>query len=39
MKDSIRLYLDEDVYSVLAPVLRERGFDVISTSEAGNNWK
>ena len=36
MKNNIRLYLDEDVHSVLAPVLREKGFDVISTSEA---WK
>lgn len=39
MKNSIHLYLDEDVHSILAPVLREKGFDVISTTEAGNKGK
>ena len=32
----IRLYLDEDVSVVLAPMLRARGFDALTTGEAGN---
>ena len=32
----IRLYLDEDVSSSLADALRKRGYDAISTIEAGN---
>lgn len=32
---TIRLYLDEDVRPMLARALRERGFDVITTAEAG----
>jgi hypothetical protein len=39
MKNSICLYLDEDVHPALAPVLRQKIFDVISTQEAGNNGK
>ncbi len=30
-----RLYLDEDVYHAVAVGLRRRGFDVLTTSEAG----
>lgn len=29
----IKLYLDEDVHPELAPALRNRGFDVVSTHE------
>ena len=29
----IKLYLDEDVHPGLAPVLRERGYDVVSARE------
>ena len=32
----IRLYTDEDVYSQVAPQLRRRAYDVLSTPEAGN---
>jgi predicted nuclease of predicted toxin-antitoxin system len=31
----IALYLDEDVHPRLATILRERGFDVLTTAEAG----
>lgn len=31
----IRLYLDEDVRPLLAAVLRDRGYDVLTTAEAG----
>lgn len=30
----IALYLDEDVHPTLAKILRERGFDVLTTTEA-----
>ncbi len=30
------IYVDEDVYSSLAEDLRSRGFDALSTAEAGN---
>lgn len=33
---AIKLYLDEDVDPLLAPVLRERGIDCLSTREAQN---
>jgi hypothetical protein len=36
---SIRLYLDEDVHLLLAKVLRERAYDVISAHESGNRGK
>ena len=32
---TIALYLDEDVHPTLATILRERAFDVLTTSEAG----
>lgn len=32
---AIALYLDEDVHPTLAVILRERGFDVLTASEAG----
>ncbi len=32
---AIALYLDEDVHPTLAAILRERGFDVLTASEAG----
>jgi len=32
---SIRLYLDEDVRPLLASVLRDRGYHVLTTAEAG----
>lgn len=32
----VRLYLDEDVNVALAPALRRRGIDVLTTQEAGN---
>jgi predicted nuclease of predicted toxin-antitoxin system len=32
----INLYLDEDVDVALAPALRRRGIDVLTTQEAGN---
>lgn len=31
--DAIRLYLDEDVFPLLAKVLRDRGFDVVSAHD------
>ena len=31
---SIRLFTDEDVYGSVAPKLREKGFDALSTPEA-----
>ena len=31
---SVTLYLDEDVHPRLAMILRERGFDVLTTAEA-----
>jgi predicted nuclease of predicted toxin-antitoxin system len=31
----IAIYLDEDITGMLAPALRERGFDAQSTAEAG----
>jgi predicted nuclease of predicted toxin-antitoxin system len=33
--DVIQLYLDEDVRPLLAAVLRDRGYDVLTTAEAG----
>jgi len=33
---AIKLYLDEDVDPLLAPVLRERGIDCLSTRDAQN---
>jgi predicted nuclease of predicted toxin-antitoxin system len=33
---ALKLYLDEDVDPLLAPVLRDRGIDCLSTREAGN---
>ncbi|HQU93300.1 MAG TPA: DUF5615 family PIN-like protein [Pyrinomonadaceae bacterium] len=38
MSDSqfIRLYLDEDVSVLVAAMIRARGFDVLTTVEAGN---
>lgn len=36
---AIRLYLDEDVYLLLAKVLRERAYDAISAHECGNRGK
>ncbi len=33
---SAKLYLDEDIHKRVAYALRLRGFDVVSTSEAGN---
>jgi predicted nuclease of predicted toxin-antitoxin system len=33
---ALKLYLDEDVDPLLAPVLRNRGIDCLSTREAGN---
>ena len=35
----IKLYLDEDVHPALAPVLRERGYNVISTTETNRKEK
>ena len=35
----IALYLDEDVHPTLAQILRERGFDVLTTAEAGRTLK
>ena len=32
----IKLYLDEDVNPLLAKDLRQRGYDALATSEAGN---
>lgn len=32
----IRLYLDEDVDVLIAALLRARGFDTVTTAEAGN---
>ncbi|MFQ5456248.1 MAG: DUF5615 family PIN-like protein, partial [Nitrospirota bacterium] len=32
---TVKLYLDEDVDPLLANVLRERGYDVLSVQEAG----
>jgi hypothetical protein len=32
---AIRFFTDEDVYSAIAPALRNRGVDAISTPEAG----
>ena len=32
----IPLYLDEDVHGLLPDLLRARGFDVVSTQQAGN---
>lgn len=34
-----RLYLDEDVYRGVALGLRRRGFDVLTTSDAGNGGR
>lgn len=31
----IALYLDEDVHPTLATILRQRGFDVLTSAEAG----
>lgn len=31
----VRLFTDEDVYAVIAPALRKRGLDAVSTPEAG----
>jgi hypothetical protein len=31
----IRLFTDEDIYGQAAPQLRARGFDAVSTPEAG----
>jgi predicted nuclease of predicted toxin-antitoxin system len=36
MSTKIKLYLDEDVHPDLAPVLRNMGFDVVTTIEVGN---
>ena len=35
MPTKIKLYLDEDVHPDLAPVLRNMGFDVVTTIEVG----
>ena len=35
----IGLYLDEDVQLLLAKVLRDRGYDAISSDECGNRGK
>lgn len=32
----IRIYTDEDVYGTVARALRDRGYDAITTPEAGN---
>lgn len=32
----LRVYTDEDVYGTVARALRDRGYDAISTPEAGN---
>ena len=32
----LRIYTDEDVYGTVARALRDRGYDAISTPEAGN---
>lgn len=34
MAQKIKLYLDEDVDLLLAKVIRDRGYDVLSTHEA-----
>jgi hypothetical protein len=34
---TIRLYLDEDVWPGLAGYLREKGYDVLTTEEAGRS--
>ena len=34
MAQKIKLYLDEDVDPLLAKVIRDRGYDVLSTHEA-----
>lgn len=34
MAQRIKLYLDEDVDTLLAKVIRDRGYDVLSTHEA-----
>ena len=36
MMRQIKLYLDEDVNPLLAKDLRQRGYDALATSEAGN---
>lgn len=36
MRLFIRLYLDEDVSVLVAKLLRARGYDVLTTREAGN---
>ncbi|MBI4860554.1 MAG: DUF5615 family PIN-like protein [Candidatus Riflebacteria bacterium] len=33
----LRVYLDEDIHDALAVGLRGRGFDVLTTREAGQN--
>jgi len=35
----VKLYLDEDVNENLATQLRREGFDIITTTEAGNKGK
>ena len=35
----IKLYIDEDVRKLLAKVLRDRGYDALSSEEAGMNGK
>ena len=32
----VRLYTDEDIFGQVAPQLRRRSYDVLSTPEAGN---
>jgi hypothetical protein len=32
----VKIYLDEDVIPLLAHDLRQRGYDVVATGEAGN---
>lgn len=36
MADSVSIYLDEDVSVLVGEMLRARGFDVLTTREAGN---